>query len=129
MKAETMRALRRIRALTSDEWVAVAGHARSLGVGGWRWEQAWETAAAGRAAGALAFRLARDAGATSVAAAAVSGAVAAIEAGGALSEEDRGVLLSGLDTVLDEPATSPARFEQVWVGLRRFQPIAAKPIG
>ncbi len=129
MKAESMRALRRIQELTEAEWMAVAGRARLLGVAGWRWDGAWEAAAEGHDAGALAFRLATDAGATRTAAAAAAGAIAALETGPALSEKDRSVLVEPLRPLLDEPATAPARFEQVWVGLRRFQATAVKPIG
>jgi hypothetical protein len=127
MKVATIRALRRVKALTPVEWTAVAEQARFAGVGGWRWDGPWQAAAAGHDAGELAFRLARDAGASPAAAAAAAGAVASVEADD-LREEDRAVLVSGLGGLTDERAISADRFEEIWTGLRRFRP-TLKPAG
>src|SRR5579871_3344535 len=80
MRRETTRAIERIETLDPVAWQAIERRAQQQTVGGAAWEEAWMAARIGQAAGIGAQRRALEHGASTMAAAAVAGAVAAIEA-------------------------------------------------
>jgi hypothetical protein len=96
MKEETLRAISEIETLTPEDWQHLREQAASKRVGSEWWESAWLAARAGHAAGTAAQVQALRAGASLLAAAAVAGAVAALEA--------RDQLTNDRFTTLTEPA-------------------------
>ena len=128
MRGETIRAMERIRTLSSTEWETIRVRALAARVGGYAWEQAWMAAKTGHAAGIAAQQRATAYGASTLAAAAVAGAVAAIQAANLLSAEDYRTLTDPVGAALGGPG--PVRATSLLVQrFARFCPVAAALYG
>jgi hypothetical protein len=108
LKAETLRAISEIDKLTRSDWQRLRERAASLKVGSERWESAWLAAHAGHAAATAAQAQALRAGASLLAAAAVAGAVAALEAADQLTGELFACLTEPAERVVRPPGTRSA---------------------
>lgn len=78
--------LERIATLSPAELAAIEDRARELGIGGSQWEEAWLAAHNDHGSAIPAFSRALSAGATPLAAAAVAGAVSALQMRGSISQ-------------------------------------------
>lgn len=94
--------------MDAKTWEVVEARAAALGIGGWRWEQAWIAASAGHAPAVTAYQRALAEGASRLAAAAVAGAVAAVEARDALTSDQYRTLVAP-DAELAMSSTGPER--------------------
>ena len=128
MRGEAIRAIQRIQTLTSADWETIRVRALDRNVGGYAWDRAWEAAKPGQAAGIAAQQRAVECGASPMAAAAVAGAVAAIQAVNLLSGDDYRTLTDPVAIMLRPPA--PARAKSPRLGrFRRLCPVAAALYG
>ena len=119
MRPETLQAIQRIETLTAADWDAIRDRAQGRNVGGLAWEEAWMAARIGQAAGITAQNRASECGASTLAAAAVAGAVAAIEAGALLSPEHYASLTAPVGNALGRtsgPTRAPS--ERAGAGAR-----------
>ena len=101
-----------LKSRSEADWEYIEAAARSLEVGGWRWEQAWEGAREGHELAAVAMDTARSCGAGRLAGAAVAGAMAALALGTGIADEDAQVLgapLRGFYPPPQEPAPGSRR--------------------
>jgi hypothetical protein len=105
MEGQRIEVIERMHDNQVIDWEALRAQAAAAGVGGWRWEEAWLAAGAGRRAGTVVFCEARSRGADELSAAALAGIVAAHRARAALTDEQFRVLI---ETVTPHPRTPQA---------------------
>ena len=128
MRGEIIRAIQRIHSLTANEWETIRVQALAMSVGGYDWDEAWMAASAGHKAGIEAQRRAGECGASSLAAAAVAGAVAAIQAGTQLRAEDFRTLIDPVGDALGRLRQESSGWQGIWRS-SRLCPIAAALYG
>lgn len=128
MRLETIRAIERIGTLTTADWETIRLRALEKKVGAAAWDEAWEAASIGHVAGIEAQRRATEGGASIVAAAAVAGAVAAIQAANLLSGEHYRTLTSPVGNKLGSLRPEPRGWQRIWRS-SRLCPVAAALYG
>ena len=129
MRSETIRAIERIGTLTTSEWEIVRRGALKAKVGGYAWDEAWMAANAGHTAGIQAQSRASECGASTLAAAAVAGVVAAIQAANLLTAEQYRTLTEPVGGALGPlRPEAPAGWQRFWRS-SRLCPIAAALYG
>jgi hypothetical protein len=128
MRSETSRAIERIGTLTSSEWEAIRVRALDRKVGAYAWDAAWIAAKTGQLAGITAQQHTLECGASNLAAAAVAGAVAAIEARNQVSAQQYRTLLDPVGERLGSAGPEPARWQRLWRS-SRLCPVAAALYG
>ena len=129
MRRETIRAIERIGTLTAADWEAIRLRAMQKKVGAFAWDEAWTAASIGHHAGIEAQRRAAAHGASTMAAAAVAGAVAAIQAANLLSAEHYRTLTSPVGSALGELRHESAGWQRFLWRSSRFCPVAAALYG
>lgn len=129
MRGQTIRAIEGIGTLTATEWETIRIRALNAKVGGYGWDEAWLAARIGHNAGFEAQRRATEHGASIVAAAAVAGAVAAIQAANLLSTDQYRMLTDPVGDALGRlrPEERAGR-QRLWRS-SRLCPIAAALYG
>src|SRR5436309_3237894 len=104
MRFRTHQMILRMEALSHTDWERIDRRASKEGVGGERWEDAWLAAAVGHPAAIAAQSRALACGASTLAAAALAGAIAACEAEGRLTPEQQTTLMAVVGRIADPPA-------------------------
>ena len=99
MRSSTRRMIESIERLSASDWESIRTRAAIYGVGGQHWEAAWLAAAAGHPAAITAQSRAVACGASTLAAAALAGAIAASEAEGLLTPEQEAILTAPIEKI------------------------------
>lgn len=99
MRSSTRRMIEGIERLSASEWESIREQAAIQGVGGEHWEAAWLAASAGHRAAVAAQSRAVACEAPPLAAAALAGAIAAIECRGRLTAEHEAILAAAIGKI------------------------------